>query len=138
MTNIEMSLHKHRVRQKLKEEITPQASPGIYKDLSSFPVPLVVTTKTGLIEFVNNATLTLTGYAQAELTNKPITFLLRELILTQDPNRQETSSSSYHIIMPIRSLLKNGEVLKNLLPFLSVSSPEKMMNRQGTSICSGI
>lgn len=106
MTNIEMSLHKHRVRQKLREEVSPQTAPGILKELSSFPFPLLATTRTGLIEFVNNATAQLTGYTQTELFNKPLTVLFGELTYTRDPNRQQALSTTHHIVMPDQVALR--------------------------------
>ncbi|PKL60889.1 MAG: hypothetical protein CVV33_00345 [Methanomicrobiales archaeon HGW-Methanomicrobiales-4] len=113
MTNIEMSLHKHRVRQKLREEVTPQAAPGIYKDLASFPVAMVTTTRSGIIEFLNPPAAELAGYAPSELLNKPFTVLFGEQTHARDAQKVQTDSSSYHIVMPDQVALRKrggGEV----------------------------
>lgn len=106
MTNIEMSLHKHRIKQKIREEVSPEAAPGIYKDLASFPVAMVVTTKSGIIEFVNPAATQLSGYAQTELLNKPLTFLFGEQMHTRDYQKNMNESSKYHMVMPDQIALK--------------------------------
>ncbi len=106
MTNIEMSLHKHRVMQKLREEVRPETAPGIYKDLSSFPIPLVATTKAGIIEFVNPAAAELAGYVPSELQNKPYTILFGEQTHARDVLKEQTDSSLYHIIMPDQIALR--------------------------------
>ncbi|MDD1727731.1 MAG: response regulator [Methanospirillum sp.] len=113
MTNIEMSLHKHRVKQKLKEEITPLSSPGIYKELSLFPVPVMTTTKSGLIEYVNPAALRMTGYQEPELVKKPILSLIGEQEHVRDATAGESLPARPHPIMPDQVGLrhKNGTSL---------------------------
>ncbi|MFH0968399.1 MAG: response regulator [Methanobacteriota archaeon] len=109
MTNIEMSLHKHRVRQKLREEVTPQTAPGIYKDLASFPVAMLATTKAGIIEFLNPAAAELAGYAPSELLNKPFTILFGEQTHARDAQDIKTDSSTYHIVMPDQVVLRRRD-----------------------------
>ncbi|HWQ66301.1 MAG TPA: response regulator [Methanospirillum sp.] len=106
MTNIEMSLHKHRVRQKFRVESAPQTAPGIYKDLAGFPVPIIATNKAGTIEFVNPAAAQLAGYVPSELENKPVTVLFGEQTHAQDAQIEKTDSSQYHIVMPDQIALK--------------------------------
>lgn len=78
MTNIEMSLHKHRVRLKLKEEVSPLSSPAISKDLASSPVAVLTTSISGQIEYVNPAVEGLTGYGEKELIKKPLLSFIEE------------------------------------------------------------
>ena len=106
MTNIEMSLHKHRVRQKLKEEVLPLATQGIYKELASFPVPIVITTKEGTIEFVNSAAADLSGFVPSELERKQVSLIFKERTHTRDAVAEHQSNSGYHIIMPDQVALK--------------------------------
>jgi PAS domain S-box-containing protein len=113
MTNIEMSLHKHRIRQKLREETAPQTAPGIYKDLSSFPVAIVATTKAGIIEYLNPAAADLAGYTPSELLNKSLTILFGEQTHARDAHKFHVDASAYHIVMPDQVALKKrggGEI----------------------------
>lgn len=113
MTNIEMSLHKHRVRQKLREEATPLPSPGIYKELTTFPVAVIATTKTGIIEYLNPAAGKLSGYLESELVRKPLQVIIGEQEHARDADADDGRRSGPHVILPDQMALihKNGELL---------------------------
>lgn len=107
MTNIEMSLHKHRVRQKLREEVTPLPSPGIYKDLSSFPMAVMVTTKSGVIEYLNPIAVKMTGYPESELVKRQFPSLIGEQEHARDPDSGGSEGIRPHVVMPDQMALKH-------------------------------
>lgn len=100
MTNIEMSLHKHRVRQKLKEEVTPLSSPGIYNDLSIFPGAVIATTKSGVIEYLNPAVMKLAGYTESELMKRSLLSLIGEQEHARDADAADSVGTRPHVVMP--------------------------------------
>ena len=106
MTNIEMSLHKHRVRQKLKEEVAPLSSPGIYKDLSSFPVAVMATTRSGRIEYVNPAAVRLSGYPESDLVKKSFLSLIGEQEHARDAEMGDSAGIRPHPVMPDQVALR--------------------------------
>lgn len=106
MTNIEMSLHKHRVKQKIRQETTPITSSGIYKELSGYPVGIVSLNNTGMIEYVNSAALQLSGYSESELTNKPLSFLFGRPDHVEDAQKDPNVHSDSRIILPDQVILK--------------------------------
>jgi PAS domain S-box-containing protein len=110
MTNIEMSLHKHRVRQKLKEETTPIPISGIFKELSSLPVPIMAAGRSGTIEYGNQAALKLSGYTKEELVRITLQAIFGEQERARDADTSETISSRSRIIMPDQMAIrqKNG------------------------------
>lgn len=108
MTNIEMSLHRDRVRKKLHEEVTSQADSGLYKDIASSPVAAIITTGAGTIEYQNPAAGTLTGYSLGELLNKPFSMLFEELSSVESESTA-IPSRSLRVIMPDQVALKTKE-----------------------------
>ncbi len=110
MTNIEMSLHKHRVKQKLKEDTTPLPSSGVFKDLSSLPVPILVTNKSGIIEYENQEAIKLSGFSEEELSRKSLLSILSEQDHSRDADSSESGSTRPRVVMPDQMALmqKNG------------------------------
>lgn len=106
MTNIEMSLHKHRVRQKLREEVTPLPSPVIYKDLSTFPMAVMVTTKSGVIEYLNPIAVKIAGYPESELVKRQFLSLIGEQEHARDPDSGGSEGIRPHVVMPDQMALK--------------------------------
>ncbi|PWR74319.1 response regulator [Methanospirillum lacunae] len=105
MTNIEMSLHKHRIKQKIREETTPKTSAGLYQDLMQFPVPVIVTTKNDIIEFINSSVSKISGFSLHEVLNKPLSILIGEQTQAIEENN-ERSEPKYHLVMPDQLVLK--------------------------------
>lgn len=105
MTNIEMSLHKHRIKQKMREETTPKASPGLYQDLIQFPVPVIVTTKNDTIEFINPSVSKISGFSLNEVLHKPLSILIGEQKQVID-EKNERSGLTYRLVMPDQLVLK--------------------------------
>jgi PAS domain S-box-containing protein len=105
MTNIEMSLHKHRIKQKMREETAPKASSGLFHDLMQFPVPVIVTTKNDTIEFINSSVSKISGFSLNEVLNKPLSTLIGEQkqVLEEKVERPEPK---YHLVMPDQLVLK--------------------------------
>ncbi|MBN1168003.1 MAG: response regulator [Methanospirillaceae archaeon] len=105
MTNIEMSLHKDRVRKKLHEEVTSQADSGLYKDIASSPVAAIITTGAGTIEYQNPAAGTLSGYSLGELQKIPFSMLFEE-ISSAESESTAVPHRSLRVIMPDQVALK--------------------------------
>jgi len=113
MTNIEMSLHKHRVKQKLKEDTPLTPSSGILNGISTLSPAIIVTSKSGTIEYTNPTALRMLQYSENELVKKPITSIIGEQEHVHDADSDARKSSGTHIVMPDQLALhqKTGENL---------------------------
>ncbi len=111
LTNIEMSLHKHRVKQNLNKEIVPDNKLSLYKEISSLALAIIVTAPDGKIEVVNTEATKLSGFSHAELVGKPLTVLFGG---HQEMSKEaQESSSSSQLIFPDQIMLKhkNGSTI---------------------------
>ncbi len=113
MTNIEMSLHKHRVKQKLKEDSTITPSSGILNEISSLSPAVIVTSKSGTIEYSNPAALKMLKYSENDLVKKPFNSIIGEQEHAREADADSRKSSGTHLVMPDQIALrqKTGETL---------------------------
>ncbi len=72
MTNIEMSLHKHRIKQKVREEVHPEALSELGKRIEAIQLPVVVLSATGVIREMNQMAADLTGFLRTDLIGRPV------------------------------------------------------------------
>jgi len=109
MTNIEMSLHKHRVKQKLKEDTILTSSSVVLKEISSISTAIIVTSKSGIIEYSNQAAQKLLQYSENELIKKPLTSIIGEDVTDTDIDSRRSLST--HLVMPDQIIMnpKTGD-----------------------------
>lgn len=72
MTNIEMSLHKHRIKQKVREEVHPEALSELGKKVEAIPLPVVLLSETGTIREINQVAADLGGFQRPDLLGRPV------------------------------------------------------------------
>lgn len=107
MTNIEMSLHKHRIRQKVREDIYPEGQTEQSKALSRIQEPAVLISQTGKIEVVNNAAVQISGFQPKELVGRDINLLFGKLLEISEGNQHVKGDSNLSVILPDQVMLKH-------------------------------
>jgi PAS domain S-box-containing protein len=112
MTNIEMSLHKHRIKQKVRGELHPEGSKEISKILKLIPHPVLVISQSGNIEGINISASELSGFSQNELVGKPVNILFCQRTDGLEQNNNEKKAEN-NFILPDQVSLKHKDGKKS-------------------------
>ncbi len=116
MTNIEMSLHKHRIQQRVREEKYPETLSELGKKIASVPSPIVSFSQGGIIEEMNQAAAEIGGFNKQELIGKPADFLFGSEEIAE-PEDAEMEKSDITFIFPDQVSIKhkNGTIIPVIL-----------------------
>ena len=109
MTNIEMSLHKHRIKQKVREELHPEGLPEILKVLSIIQAPAIIISQKGIIEGINQNAAEVTGFISNELNGKPISTLFGQMEEISRDKQNGEKESGTNFILPDQVVLKHKD-----------------------------
>ena len=105
MTNIEMSLHKHRIKQKVREEVHPEALSELGKKIEAIPLPVVLLSETGTIREINQVAANLGGFQRQELLGRPV-YAIFGIQQAGDAGQNETD---LEMILPDQVSLKRKD-----------------------------
>ncbi|NLW77684.1 MAG: response regulator [Methanomicrobiales archaeon] len=106
MTNIEMSLHKHRIKQKVREEIHPDTLSALGKKIDAIQLPVAVISGTGIIKEINQVAADLGGFLRQELLGRPVNVFLG---MQKESDEQALNESEIDIILPDQVTLKRKD-----------------------------
>ncbi|WP_373839427.1 response regulator [Methanospirillum sp.] len=107
MTNIEMSLHKHRIKQKVREEVHPEALSVLGKKIDAIMLPVAVISDTGVIKEINQIAADLGGFLRQELLGRPVNAIFE---IQQEGNEPVlVDESGIKIILPDQVSLKRKD-----------------------------
>jgi PAS domain S-box-containing protein len=106
MTNIEMSLHKHRIKQKVREEIHPDTLSVLGKKIDAIPLPIAVITGTGIIKEINQVAADLGGFLRKELLGRPVDVFFG---MQNENDKQAQNDSEIDIILPDQVTIKRKD-----------------------------
>ncbi len=106
MTNIEMSLHKHRIRRKVREETLPEGTALIGSEIATLTTPAVIVTANGTIETMNAAATGITGFSTETVAGKPLKILLDA---GDQPDSGEETWTGSRLVLPDQVVLKHRD-----------------------------
>ncbi|NLV28157.1 MAG: response regulator [Methanomicrobiales archaeon] len=107
MTNIEMSLHKHRIKQRVHEEKHPEAQSDLSKKVITIPLPVVIFSNEMNILEMNQPAVEMIGFSKNEIIGKPAEtyFKTQEIIVGDEKNYE----AGLQFILPDQVSLKHKD-----------------------------
>lgn len=109
MTNIEMSLHKHRIKKKVRDETYPEGQSDLAKSIHFIHEPAVIASTSGYIEAMNPAAIQITGFQTEELTGRHISVLFGKQQEITDDSGQNHKRERDGFILPDQVVLKQKD-----------------------------
>jgi PAS domain S-box-containing protein len=111
MTNIEMSLHKHRIKKKVREEIHPETISELGKKIATLSLPAIILSKSGIIEEINQKAADIAGFIKQELIGKPASVFFTSQKMNEIPDPSVSSDTEMILPDQVAVRKKDGSII---------------------------
>jgi len=109
MTNIEMSLHKHRIKQKVREDTYSEGQTELAKSITLIQEPTVVISQSGQIDAINNAAIQVSGFKSEEIIGKDLNVLFGKNLEISENKDKDWTDGKTNVILPDQVILKHKD-----------------------------